>query len=158
MDVKRVLSVPIDAEWNWVYDTRKVVDRQSAFGGWVNCRMHWDGGSAVPRCGVATCVHIPFIHYTKEESYASRLLLIVRNGLVPTDAAPISHGLEYVAFTCPFDSVHHLTNSEYWCSEMQFGQRFFVRGHAALFVNWHRVDIFGILCLDEQNVFVRVPW
>lgn len=65
--------------------------------------------------------------------------------------------LEYVAFLCPYDTVHFLTNFEYWSKAIQFEQRFRARRKAALLVSWHFVDIFGTSTRNREESIVRVP-
>lgn len=72
-----------------------------AVGGWVEGWVHCRGCGTVLRLDVATYVDTHFVCCTKEESYASCLALIVRNGSELTDAAPITHALEYVALSRP---------------------------------------------------------
>lgn len=53
--------------------------------------MNWSGRGPILRREVATYVDMPFIPCTEEETYASCLPLIVRNGSELADAAPINY-------------------------------------------------------------------
>lgn len=81
----------------------------------------------------------------------------MQNGSELSDTAPFTHSLEYVVFPPPYDLLHLLTNFEYWRREILFEQQFHARRHAALFVNWHCVDIFGIPTRDREKFFVCEP-
>lgn len=91
----------------------------------------------------------------EDEAYASRLSLMVRNYSKVTDAAPMSHRLELVAFPRPFDSIYLLTNFEYCWKESKFEQQFHVRHHVALLVSWRR-DIFFIWTRELEKFFTRM--
>lgn len=157
LDVKCFQSIPTDVEHNCVYNTRYGVDSLPNVDGWLNGWMHWCGRGAVLHRDVATYVNMFFIRWTEEESYAISLLLIERNGSELADAAPTTDGFECVRLPRPFDSLHLQTSFEYWWMEVQFEQRFCVRHHAELFVNWHCIDVFGIPIRSREKFFVRVP-
>lgn len=53
--------------------------------------MHSGGRGAVLRLVEDTCIDMPFIRYSEEETYASHLALNVPNGSELTDADPITH-------------------------------------------------------------------
>lgn len=82
--------------------------------------------------------------------------MIMQNGSEMTEAAPVTHSLEYVMSPRRFDSLHLLTNFEYWWNEIQFEEPFHVRSHAALLANKHCVDIFGIPTGDRERLHVRL--
>lgn len=56
-----------------------------------------------------------------------------------------------------YETIHCMTNFEYQFKKIQFGQRFRVRRNAALVVNSHRVQNFGMLTCSREDVFVQVP-
>lgn len=74
--------------------------------------MHQRDHGKVLHCTVATCVDMPFIRCTEEETYAPFSALIVRNCSEITDAALIAHSLDYVEVSHPYDSPHLLTRFE----------------------------------------------
>lgn len=93
----------------------------------------------------------------EEGAYTSRLALIMQYGSELAAASPITRSLEYVTLLRPYDLQHQLTNFEYWWKEVHYEQRFRVRRHAELFVNWHCVNIFGITTSGREKFFVCVP-
>lgn len=119
--------------------------------------MSWGSHVAVVRCDVLTYVDMTFTRCTKEDAYASRLALVVRNGSELTDAASVTHFVEYVALPRPLDSLHVLTNLKYWWRKNQFEQRRRDRHHAALFINCHFVNNVGVPNHDCEQFFVCVP-
>lgn len=78
------------------------------------------------------------------------ILWLVVNALITSSS-------EYVAFSRSYDSLHLLTNFDYWFKEIQFEQRFRVGRNAALFGNRHCVDIFGIPIRVFEEFFGQVP-
>lgn len=102
-------------------------------------------------------VDISFILGTEEEAYASRVVLIVRNGSALTNGAQTTHCLKYVELLRSFDLFHIFTNFEYWWKETILEQRFHVRHHEKFFVNWYCVDMFGIGTCDREEFFTPVP-
>lgn len=59
--------------------------------------------------------------------------------------------------TRPFDSLHLLTNFEYWWKKIQFEQQFRANRHAASFVNCYYVDFICTSTRDLEKFFVRMP-
>lgn len=98
LDVYRFQAMPIDGERKWVYDTRNGDDRLPSVGGCVKRSKNKGGCGAVLCRDVETYVKIPFIRCTGEKAYASLLALIVHNGSELTNAVPVAHRSEYVAF------------------------------------------------------------
>lgn len=68
-----------------------------------------------------------------------------------------THRLKYVAFLRPCDTPHFLANFKYSFKKIWFEQRFRARRNNALFVNWHFVDILGILTCSKVELFLQVP-
>lgn len=80
LDARHFHDMWMNSERNWVYDTSSGVIRLSSFGGCVKRWIKRGGSSAVQRCDMATYVDIPGISCLVEETYPSRLALIVPNG------------------------------------------------------------------------------
>lgn len=93
----------------------------------------------------------------QEEAYASRLFLIVQNGLQLDDTLLVAQSLEYVMLACRNGSLLLMTNFKYWLNKIQFEQSFCVRRHVTLFVNWQCVNIFAITIRDREKFFGCVP-
>lgn len=72
------------------------------------------------------------------------------------DNAQATNSLDYVEFLRFCDTLHLLSNIEYWFEKLMFEQRFRVwRGETSL-VNWHCVNIFGVLTGDRKVLSVHV--
>lgn len=66
---------------------------------------------------------MPFILCTEEELYALRLVPIIGAILTRRIMLPLLILLNYVAFTCPHDTIHFLTSFDYWFKETIFDER-----------------------------------
>lgn len=115
-----------------------------AAGSWIKRCKHWGYSCAALRYYKTTYIDLPSIRYIGEDVYANHLAQVVPNILQMVDNALITHSLKYVAFSRSYDTLHPLTNFEYWFSKITFEQRFWVWRNEALFVNWHCVNIFSI--------------
>lgn len=82
--------------------------------------MDWGGRGPVLRREVATYGVRPYIHCTEENFHASLLALIVRIRSKLTDAARVTHKLEYIPFLRPCDILHSLNNFIYRWKKIQF--------------------------------------
>lgn len=75
--------------------------------------MHWGGRDVLMRHYLLTYVDTLFIRSAEKDAYESRLELTVQISLEFTDTTPATHGLGYVEFSRPLDSLHFLSNFEY---------------------------------------------
>lgn len=107
-------------ERNWMSDTLSGAHRLLAVGARVKAWMHLGARGAVLRRDILTYIEMPFIHFTKDEAYGSRMALIVQNSLDLADTSAVIHSLEYVASSRPYVTLHAWTNVEYWWKEIQY--------------------------------------
>lgn len=94
-----------DGVRNCIYDNGYVVDWLSDVGCWVKRWMHWGDRDAVRRCEKVTYAGRPFIRRTEEETYARRPVAIASANLRLSDDAPVTHSLDYVASTRPYENL-----------------------------------------------------
>lgn len=70
----------------------------------------------------ASYVDMPFIHSTEKDVHANRSVQVKQNNLGLADNALTTHSLKYVVTSRLYDTLHFLTNFEYWSKEIQFEQ------------------------------------
>lgn len=86
--------------------------------------MHSDGRLTVFSRREAIYVYMPANCSIKEGTYACRSASNMSSYLNLDDAASVSHTLHYVAFSRPYETLHLLTNYDYWLKEIKFWYRF----------------------------------
>lgn len=119
-----------------------MVCQQCAAG--LNVWKHWGDRAIVLSYDKPTYADVPFICCTTKELYENSLALVVRSYFEQVDNALITHSLENVMFSLPYDILKIFVNSEYRFTELYFVYRLWVPRNAALFVIWHWIDIFCI--------------
>lgn len=126
-NVQRFQSMGLDGERNWVYGNRYGFDCLFAVCRRVKYWIHRGGCGAFLLCDKAKYVYMPFICCTEQEVYAHRVAAIVTDNLSLANDVPVTLSPDYVAFTSPYDTLHFLSNLDYWLTKILFEERFCVR-------------------------------
>lgn len=143
---------------NRKYDIHNSDHRRAPVGGRVKRWMSLDGCGAVMRRNVTTYFSTPFTCSTEEETYASRPAMIVQISSVLTRASPVTLGLAYVTFPCPFDWLQRFTNFEYWWKEIPLKTVVLRWVPGCIVFLIEIASFFGVPTRNQKTFFVRVRW
>lgn len=111
LDSHRLASLPMDGQHRFVYESRFGVSRVTAAGTWMKLWAHCGGRGAALRTDIVACpVDMPFIRYTTELHYVTRLTAIMACYENLRDEDFTTHSLNYISLLHPFDGHYLLTN------------------------------------------------
>lgn len=148
--------MPLDGDWNYVYENRSGVNRPSAVYILLKRCIHWGSCKLPIRQDEVNYVDMPFSRCIEEEIYSIHLKIIMQENMDLADAARVLHSLDNVAFIGPFNTIHLFTQFKYRLKKILFHRRFQSRLVVRFFENWHCIYLLRTLSCQCEEFFVQM--